>query len=113
VPWYPRVLHAINTLLLSVLLPTQSTNLALLVSALLAKRTLCLSELARAYPRPAPEQRASPFPSTTSCIASNASGGFSTIHALMRRPCNLRLFLRPSRLWDLLVCSASPSIGPS
>jgi hypothetical protein len=62
VPWYPRVLHAINTLLLSVLLPTQATNLALLVSALLAKRTLCLSELARAYPRPAPEQRRIPFP---------------------------------------------------
>ncbi len=52
-PWYPRVQRAINTLLLSVLFPTQATNLALLVSALLAKRTLCLSELACAYPRPA------------------------------------------------------------
>lgn len=56
-PWYPRVQQAINSLLLPVLLPTQATNLALLVSALLAKRTVCLSELARAYPRPAPEQR--------------------------------------------------------
>jgi hypothetical protein len=52
-PRYPRVQRAINTLLLSVLLPTQATNLALLVSAILAKRTLGLSELARAYPRPA------------------------------------------------------------
>jgi hypothetical protein len=59
-PWYPRVQQAINTLLRSVLLPTQATNLALVVSALLAKRTLCLSELARAYPRPAPEQRRVP-----------------------------------------------------
>jgi hypothetical protein len=57
-PWYPRVQRAINSLLLpSVLLPTQATNLALLVSALLAKRTLCLSELARSYPRPAPHER--------------------------------------------------------
>ncbi len=56
-PWYPRVQHAINSLLLSVLLPTQATNLALVVSALLAKRTLCLSELARAYPRSAPNER--------------------------------------------------------
>ncbi len=56
-PWYPRVQHAINTLLLPILLPTQATNLALLVSALLAKRTLCLSELARSYPRPAPDAR--------------------------------------------------------
>lgn len=41
---------------------TQATNLALLVSALLAKRTTCLSELARAYPRPAVEQRRLPAP---------------------------------------------------
>jgi hypothetical protein len=39
------------------LLATQATNLALLVSALLAKQSSCLSELARAYPRPALEQR--------------------------------------------------------
>lgn len=61
-PWYPRVQHAINSLLLAVLLPTQATNLALLVSALLAKRTLCLSELARSYPRPVPDQRRVPAP---------------------------------------------------
>src|SRR3954468_18240555 len=34
------------------LAPTQKTNLALLVSAILKKQTLCLSELARAYPTP-------------------------------------------------------------
>jgi hypothetical protein len=55
-PWYPRMQLAIKRVL-PLLLPTQATNLALLVSALLAKRTACLSELARAYPRPDPEQR--------------------------------------------------------
>jgi hypothetical protein len=39
---------------------TQTTNLALLVSALLAKRTLCLSGLARAYPTPAVRRVARP-----------------------------------------------------
>jgi hypothetical protein len=34
------------------LVPTQKTNLALLISAILKKQTLCLSELARAYPTP-------------------------------------------------------------
>jgi len=56
-PWYPRVQHGINTLLLPALLPTKATNLALLVSTLLARRMLCPSESARAYPRLAPEQR--------------------------------------------------------
>jgi hypothetical protein len=55
-PWYPRI-HAAIQQVLPALLPTQATNLALLVSALLAKRSSCLSELARAYPRPVPEQR--------------------------------------------------------
>ena len=51
-PWYPRVAAAVTAAVPS-LRPTQAANLALLVSALLAKRTLCLSELARAYPTPA------------------------------------------------------------
>lgn len=50
-PWYYRVLSAINVAM-PFLVPTQKTNLALLVSAILKKRTLCLSELARAYPTP-------------------------------------------------------------
>jgi Transposase DDE domain len=50
--WYPRVRAAV-TAALPLLAPTQAANLALLVSALLARRTLCLSELARAYPTPA------------------------------------------------------------
>lgn len=50
-PWYYRVLSAINVAM-PFLLPTQKTNLALLVSAILKKQTLCLSELARAYPTP-------------------------------------------------------------
>ena len=51
-PWYYRVKAAINAAM-PFLAPTQETNLALLVSAILKKkRTLCLSELARAYPIP-------------------------------------------------------------
>lgn len=50
-PWYRRVLSAINVAM-PFLVPTQKTNLALLVSAILKKQTLCLSELARAYPTP-------------------------------------------------------------
>jgi hypothetical protein len=49
VPWYYRVRDAINTAA-PFLVPIQKTNLALLVSAILKKLTLCLSELARAYP---------------------------------------------------------------
>ena len=58
-PWYNRVLCAINTAT-PFLVPTQATNLALLVSAILKKRTLCLSELARAYPTPQQRRVAAP-----------------------------------------------------
>ncbi len=58
-PWYNRVLSAINTTI-PFLAATQAANLALLVSALLEKRTLCLSELARAYPTPKERRVASP-----------------------------------------------------
>jgi hypothetical protein len=51
-PYYLRIRAAINSALSS-LAPTQITNLALLVSALLRKQTCCLSALARAYPTPA------------------------------------------------------------
>jgi hypothetical protein len=60
VPWYYRAKAAINAAM-PFLLPTQQTNLALLVvSAILKKRTLCLSELARAYPTP--KERRVPAP---------------------------------------------------
>lgn len=58
-PWYYRVKAAINAAM-PFLAPTQKTNLALLVSAILKKQTLCLSELARAYPTP--EKRRVPAP---------------------------------------------------
>jgi hypothetical protein len=58
-PWYYRVKAAINTAM-PFLAPTQETNLALLVSAILKKRTLCLSELARAYPTPKKRRVAAP-----------------------------------------------------
>ena len=51
-PWYNRIRDAVAAALPG-LAPTQATNLALLVSAVLARRTLCLSDLARAYPTPA------------------------------------------------------------
>lgn len=49
--WCCRVREAINNAL-PFLVSTQATNLALLVSAILKKQTLCLSELAGAYPIP-------------------------------------------------------------
>jgi hypothetical protein len=58
-PWYYRVKAAINAAA-PFLAPTQETNLALLVSAILKKRTLCLSELARAYPTPEKRRVAAP-----------------------------------------------------
>ncbi len=58
-PWYCRVLSAIKVAA-PFLAPTQATNLALLVSAILKKQTLCLSELARAYPTPKERRVASP-----------------------------------------------------
>lgn len=42
--WYRRVREAINTAM-PFLAHTQKTNLALLVSAILKKQTLCLSEV--------------------------------------------------------------------
>src|ERR687898_280764 len=59
VPWYYRVRNAINAAA-PFLVPTQTTNLALLVSAILKTRTLCLSELARAYPTPKERRVAAP-----------------------------------------------------
>jgi hypothetical protein len=58
-PWYCRIREAINTAV-PFLVSTQTTNLALLVSAILKKRTLCLSELARSYPVPAERRVGSP-----------------------------------------------------
>ena len=58
-PWYYRTKAAINAAM-PFLVPTQKTNLALLVSAILKKQTLCLSELARAYPTPKERRVASP-----------------------------------------------------
>lgn len=49
--YYNRVLTAINTAV-PLIAHTQAANLALLVSAILIKRTLCLTELARALPTP-------------------------------------------------------------
>lgn len=58
-PWYPRVHQTINRVLTD-LAPTQATNLALLISAILTYRTCCLSQLARAYPTPAQRRVAHP-----------------------------------------------------
>jgi Transposase DDE domain len=57
--WYPRVRAAVATVA-PFLVATQATNLALLVSAILARRTLCLSDLARVYPTPVTRRVARP-----------------------------------------------------
>ena len=49
-PWYPRV-HAQSSACSLSCWPLRRPIVALLVSALLATRSSCLSELARAYPR--------------------------------------------------------------
>jgi hypothetical protein len=59
VPWYPRILAAINAAA-PALAPTQAVNLALLVGAILARRALGPSALARAYPAPARRRVARP-----------------------------------------------------
>ena len=58
-PWYNLAKAAINDAA-PFLAATQVTNLALLVSAILKKRTLRLSELARAYPTPQERRVAAP-----------------------------------------------------
>ena len=57
--WYAEVYAAVQRVL-PTLRATQAANLALLVSALLARRTLNLSDLARAYPTPAVRRCARP-----------------------------------------------------
>jgi len=57
--WYYRARAAIDAVA-PFLVTTQQTNLALLVSAILKKQTLCLSELARAYPAPKERRVAAP-----------------------------------------------------
>ncbi len=51
VPYYSRLLAAINVAA-PFLARTQAANLALLIAAILLRRTLCLTELARAIPTP-------------------------------------------------------------
>ena len=58
-PWYAQV-HAAVQRVLPTLRATQAANLALLVGALLARRTLNLSDLARAYLAPAVPRVARP-----------------------------------------------------
>lgn len=58
-PYYGRIQSAINAAM-DFLASTQKTNLALLVSAILLKRNLCLSDLARTYPVPAHRRVAAP-----------------------------------------------------
>jgi hypothetical protein len=52
---YERILRAIEAVAPS-LIPSQRINLALLLHAILLKRTLCLSALARTYPTPTPRR---------------------------------------------------------
>lgn len=65
--WYSRARETIN-IALPFLVCTQKTNLALLVSAILKKQTLCLSELARAYPVPDERRVATPKHCLLHCL---------------------------------------------
>lgn len=85
--WYPRVLEGIKSAA-TFLYVSQTINLALLVSAILAKRTLNLSELARAYPTP--EQRRVECPK----------------HDLLHRLKRLSRFLGNDRVDDVAVQTA-------
>src|SRR5579884_1860043 len=49
--WYPEIRAAVKRCM-PFLLPTQGVNLALLVRAILIKRSLCQTDLARTFPRP-------------------------------------------------------------
>lgn len=49
--WYTEIRSAVKHCM-PFLLPTQGANLALLIRAILMKRTLCPTELARTFPRP-------------------------------------------------------------
>lgn len=57
--WYPQIRSAVKRCM-PFLLPTQGANLALLVRAILIKRSLCQTELARTYPRPVERQVPNP-----------------------------------------------------
>ena len=54
--WSTRIHATLTATTGAWLRATQVTNLALLVSALLAQRPLTLAQLARAYPRPPPRR---------------------------------------------------------
>jgi len=82
--WYPRVLDSIKAAV-PFLNVSQTINLALLVSAILAKHTLILSQLARAYPTP--EERRAEDPK----------------HNLLHRLKRLWRFLNNERVDDLAV----------
>jgi hypothetical protein len=49
--WYPEIRAAVKRCM-PFLLRTQGVNLALLVRAILIKRSLCITDLARTFPRP-------------------------------------------------------------
>ena len=67
-PWYLNVSAAVTTML-PALCPTQAANLALLVAAILAQRTLCLIDLARAYPTPSAVATGDRSPSVSDDVA--------------------------------------------
>lgn len=69
--WRTQVLGTLKGWLPPLRAP-QRVNLALLVSALLQRRSCHLTELARSFPPP--RGAVSPSPNTTPCAASNACG---------------------------------------
>jgi hypothetical protein len=57
--WYREIRSAVKRCM-PFLLPTQGANLALLVRAILIKRSLCQTDLARSFPRPLERRVANP-----------------------------------------------------
>ncbi len=98
-PWYYRVKAAINVAA-PFLVATQKRNLALLISAILKKQTLCLSELARAYPTPKKRRTLAPKHDLLHRIK-RGSGAFWTTSGWTPGRCNWPLLLTPSPAWDL------------
>jgi hypothetical protein len=111
-PWYYRAKAAINAAV-PFLVPTQKTNLALLVSAILKKRktrTLSASPNSLELTR-RPKNGGWPPPSTACCIGSKGSGASPTTSESTPWRCNSISWRTPLPNIGLSACVGSSSHG--
>ena len=94
-PWYTRVPATLTALTAPWLRAAPVTNLAVVVSAIRAQRTLTLAQLARAYPHP-PTAPGGQCPTTGCTIGASGAGAASTIRGEPRARCKQRA----SRPWS-------------